>query len=64
VNVVAVFAISLKPVKDILNRGKGERGRGRIMEGMNQTRYIVSIHGCHNEPLYNDYILIKTIKKS
>jgi hypothetical protein len=60
VNVVAVFAVKTCQ----RHFEKGERGRGRIMEGMNQTRYIVSIHGCHNEPLYNDYILIKTIKKS
>jgi hypothetical protein len=38
---------TLKPVKVIL---KGEEGKGRVMEGMNQTgvQYLY-IQKCHNE---------------
>jgi hypothetical protein len=45
---------TLKPVEVILRSGWG---RGRMMERMNQNRYIVSIHGnVTMKPLYNYHI--------
>jgi hypothetical protein len=52
----------LKPAQAILTRG---RGRGRIVEGMNQMGYNICIYvKVTKNPLYNYYILIKMLKNN
>jgi hypothetical protein len=53
---------TLKPVDVVLRM----EGRGRIMEGINQTRvHCMQIWKCHNKyALYNYYILMKTLRNN